>query len=52
MKLKAENSQQAETQVLSIPVVSNTLDLRELERKLGEALEKETRATLTEWIKR
>ena len=36
---------------LSIPVVSNSLDLRELERKLDEALGKETRETLTEWLK-
>ena len=34
-----------------IPVVSNSLDLRELERKLNEALGKETRETLTEWLK-
>jgi hypothetical protein len=27
------------------------LDLRELERKLDEALGKETRETLTEWLK-
>ena len=32
-------------------VVSNSLDLRELERKLDEALGKETRETLTEWLK-
>ena len=31
--------------------VSNSLDLRELEHKLDEALGKETRETLTEWIK-
>ena len=34
-----------------LPHVGNSLDLRELERKLDEALEKETRETLTEWIK-
>jgi hypothetical protein len=33
------------------PPVSNSLDLRELERKLDEALGKETRETLTEWLK-
>jgi hypothetical protein len=33
------------------PAVSNSLDLRELERKLDEALGKETRETLTEWLK-
>ena len=35
----------------AIPLVSNSLDLRELERKLDEALGKETRETLTEWLK-
>lgn len=35
----------------NIPRVSNSLDLRELERKLDEALGKETRETLTEWLK-
>ena len=35
----------------TIPLVSNSLDLRELERKLDEALGKETRETLTEWLK-
>ena len=35
----------------NIPLVSNSLDLRELERKLDEALGKETRETLTEWLK-
>ena len=37
--------------LFTIPDVSNSLDLRELERKLDEALGKETRETLTEWIK-
>lgn len=36
---------------LNIPAVSNSLDLRELERKLDEALGKETRETLIEWLK-
>ena len=31
--------------------VGISLDLRELERKLDEALGKETRETLTEWLK-
>ena len=35
----------------NIPRVSNSLDLRELERKLDDALGKETRETLTEWLK-
>jgi len=35
----------------SIPAVSNSLDLCELERKLDEALGKEIRETLTEWLK-
>ena len=30
---------------------ANSLDLRELERKLDEALGRETRETLTEWLK-
>ena len=37
--------------LLPIQHVSNSLDLRELERKLDEALGKETRETLTEWLK-
>ena len=37
--------------ILALFAVSNSLDLRELERKLDEALGKETRETLTEWIK-
>ena len=37
--------------ILALFGVSNSLDLRELERKLDEALGKETRETLTEWIK-
>ena len=39
------------TKNCNIPRVSNSLDLRELERKLDEALGKETRETLTEWLK-
>lgn len=42
---------QQQVKNLNIPVVSNSLDLRELERKLDEALGKETRETLTEWLK-
>jgi len=38
-------------QALPIQLVRNSLDLRELERKLDEALGKETRETLTEWLK-
>ena len=37
--------------ILALFCVSNSLDLRELERKLDEALGKETRETLTEWLK-
>ena len=37
--------------ILALFGVSNSLDLHELERKLDEALGKETRETLTEWIK-
>ena len=37
--------------ILALFGVSNSLDLRELERKLDEALGKETRETLTEWLK-
>ena len=37
--------------ILDLFCVSNSLDLRELERKLDEALGKETRETLTEWLK-
>ena len=40
-----------EVKKLIIPDVSKSLDLRELERKLDEALGKETRETLTEWLK-
>ncbi len=40
-----------EVKKLIIPDVGISLDLCELERKLDEALEKETRETLTEWIK-
>jgi hypothetical protein len=38
-------------QQCNIHDVSNSLDLRELERKLDEALGKETMETLTEWLK-
>lgn len=38
--------------LLPIQHVSNSLDLHELERKLDEALGKETRETLTEWLKK
>ena len=47
----AKEYHESEVKKLNIPVVSNSLDLRELERKLDEALGKETRETLTEWIK-
>lgn len=43
---------ETDVEKLNIPAVINSLDLRELERKLDEALGKETRETLTEWIKR
>ena len=42
---------ESEVKKLNIHTVSNSLDLRELERKLDEALGKETRETLTEWLK-
>lgn len=47
------NDEKTQEQVknCAIPLVSNSLDLRELERKLDEALGKETRETLTEWLK-
>ena len=48
-KRELEAEQQAKN--CTIPLVSNSLDLRELERKLDEALGKETRETLTEWLK-
>lgn len=41
----------AEKRILRLFNVSNSLNLRELERKLDEALGKETRETLTEWLK-
>ena len=47
----AEWLEQKLVKLLTIPLVSNSLDLRELERKLDEALGKETRETLTEWLK-
>jgi prefoldin subunit 5 len=47
--LKAENKELNEQ--LRLHSVSNSLNLRELERKLDEALGKETRETLTEWLK-
>lgn len=37
--------------LFAIPDVSNSLDLRELERKLDELLGEETRKTLAEWLK-
>lgn len=42
---------ESEVKKLTIHYLSNSLDLRELERRLDEALEKETRETLTEWLK-
>ena len=50
MKAMEEYAQQ-QVKSCAIPLVSNSLDLRELERKLDEALGKETRETLTEWLK-
>ena len=47
----AEWLEQKLVKLLTITPVSNSLDLRELERKLDEALGKETRETLTEWLK-
>ena len=46
-----EKYAQQQAKNCTIPLVSNSLDLRELERKLDEALGKETRETLTEWLK-
>ena len=46
-----EKYAQQQVKNCAIPPVSNSLDLRELERKLDEALGKETRETLTEWLK-
>lgn len=43
---------ESEVKKLTIHHVSNSLNLCELERKLDEALGKETRETLTEWIKK
>ena len=37
--------------ILALFGVRNSLDLSEIEHKLDEALGKETRETLTEWIK-
>ena len=48
---KAITKHQAYDLILVLFDVSNSLDLRELERKLDEALGKETRETLTEWLK-
>ena len=48
---KIEEYAQQQVKSCAIPLVSNSLDLRELERKLDEALGKETRETLTEWLK-
>ena len=50
-KNKIEEYAQQQVKSCAIPLVSNSLDLRELERKLDEALGKETRETLTEWLK-
>ena len=41
----------AEKRILRLFNVSNSLDLRELERKLDESLGKETRETLIEYLK-
>ena len=52
--LKVWNECEQEKAVKNNAVLSHvgiSLDLCELERKLDEALEKETRETLTEWIK-
>lgn len=38
-------------EALRLSIVNGSLDLRELERKIDEALGKETRETLTEWLK-
>ena len=46
-----EKYAQQQVKNCAIPLVGNSLDLRELERKLDEALGKETRETLTEWLK-
>ena len=51
MRRYAKIYHENEVSKLNVPVVSNSLDLRELERKLDEALDKETRETLTEWLK-
>ena len=48
---KIEEYAQQQVKSCAIPLVSNSLDLCELERKLDEALGKETRETLTEWLK-
>jgi len=41
---------ESEVKKLHIPLVSNSLDLCELERKLDEALDKETPETLKKWL--
>ncbi len=51
MKRYAKLYHESEVKKLNILAVSNSLDLRELERKLDEALGKETGETLTEWLK-
>lgn len=38
-------------ELLDLFNINDSLDLCELERKLDETLEKETRETLTKWIK-
>ena len=46
-----EISAQEIVKLFAIPDVSNSLDLYELEHKLDDALVKETKETLAEWIK-
>lgn len=51
MKRYAKLYHESKVKKLNILAVSNSLDLRELERKLDKALGKETREALTEWLK-
>jgi len=46
-----EKYAQQQVENCAMPLVINSLDLRELERKLDEALGRETRKTLTQWVK-
>ena len=46
----AEDYHQAKLNLLTIPVVGNSLDLDKIERKLDEVLDSETSESLKEWL--